>query len=69
MVIENYPVVVLFQQSNFCFIWSLTEISFSGTPFTFYLLSFGKLIVNQLTSCCQKLTKGAIKGSLYNFII
>jgi hypothetical protein len=35
---------------------------FSGTALMFYLLSFGKLVVNQLTSCWQKIAKEAIKG-------
>jgi hypothetical protein len=39
-----------------------SNIAFSDTPVTRYLLSFGKLVVNQFTSCWQKISKGAIKG-------
>jgi hypothetical protein len=62
-----YPALVLFEQSNcidltnVCYIQIVTEIFLY--PFhMFYLLSFGKLVVNQFTSSLQKISKGAIKG-------
>ena len=42
-----------------CLLCTVTDrnIAFLVPPFKVYLLSFGKLVVNQLTSCWQKISK------------
>jgi hypothetical protein len=50
-----------FQTYIYIYIY-IRSLSYSGTLFTFYLLRFGKLVANQLTSCWKKISKRDNQG-------